>query len=499
MVPDKSSKDSLRTYRRRLASRTSGFHTCDEQTGGECIIKSSQRLYISQGTTEIVFHRSNLELVNLFQHNIGIVAFGGFIYSPEDVNVAVQLKCDSHEPIFIEDYSLDPFLLNDWVPFGIHLTFDLNKISMIDDAYAYLTVSTEIDTYIDFISFDFDVIHYEDFISDRFYESFFQKTSLSVPTLYYFKTELDVEKYCISDVTFEIGQLMVLKSCNRCGRYVPINIHNEMQKLGYALHCKKRAPCTHSTFRSYKIENLDECDQTIMSEFNIENGRVISYYGHQLECRACKKFYVNEPLNPMRDAQQHREDSIRRRAIEVLVNNLLGTNTIHNEFKAKGIDFVPYILDKFNHRCFKCGLEVDETTMDLDHTMPLAYLYRLDNTATCLCKSCNSKKHDHFPSDYYSESELIELGKITGLSMEILHCHEVNPVALEKLIQNIEWYFDEFLMDPDYQKIRKGVLTADKINNSLQKVIGNRVNLIEEYKKRTGHMPHSINSQSYFS
>lgn len=124
--------------------------------------------------------------------------------------------------------------------------------------------------------------------------------------------------------------------------------------------------------------------------------------------------------------------------------------------------------------------------------MPLAYLYRLDETATCLCSSHNSQKSDHFPVDYYSEKELIRLSKITGLSLDQLHKKEVNHEVLNLLIQNVVWFYDEFLMEPDYQKVRDGIRTADKINDSLKRVISGRVSLEEKYREQTGHYPHSV-------
>ena len=66
--------------------------------------------------------------------------------------------------------------------------------------------------------------------------------------------------------------------------------------------------------------NIDELQE---AGINIEDNKVVSYYGHQLECKACKKFFVNMPLNPQRNAQQFKEDGLRRRAIEVLINHLL--------------------------------------------------------------------------------------------------------------------------------------------------------------------------------
>ena len=45
------------------------------------------------------------------------------------------------------------------------------------------------------------------------------------------------------------------------------------------------------------------------------------------------KVFVNAPLNPQRNAQQFKEDGLRRRALEVLVNTLLDRNLVHFEFE----------------------------------------------------------------------------------------------------------------------------------------------------------------------
>lgn len=231
----------------------------------------------------------------------------------------------------------------------------------------------------------------------------------------------------------------------------------------------------------------------------IEDNKVISYYGHQLECKACKKFFVNAPLNPQRNAQQFKEDGLRRRALEILVNTLLDRNLIHFEFERRTKkEFSQYIWEKFNRRCFKCGPKSDPIAlrdMALDHTMPLAYLYRLDETATCLCSSHNSQKRDHFPVDYYSEEELVRLSTITGLPLVQLHKKEVNQKVLNLLISHIEWFYDIFLMNPEYQKIRDGIRTADKINDSLKRIIAGQVDLAEKYREKTGRYPDSITTK----
>jgi hypothetical protein len=124
--------------------------------------------------------------------------------------------------------------------------------------------------------------------------------------------------------------------------------------------------------------------------------------------------------------------------------------------------------------------------------MPLAYLYRLDETATCLCGTHNSQKSDHFPVEYYSKDKLLRLSEITGLSMDMLTYRGINQEVLDLLVDNVVWFYDNFLMEADYQKIRDGILTADKINDSLKRVIGGKVDLAEEYRRRTGKYPNSV-------
>lgn len=47
-------------------------------------------------------------------------------------------------------------------------------------------------------------------------------------------------------------------------------------------------------------------------------------------------------------------------------------------------------------------------------------------------------------------------------------------------------------MEPDYQKVRDGIRTADKINDSLKRVIAGQVDLVEKYHQKTGHYPTSV-------
>lgn len=73
-------QNNLRTYRRRNVTRKSGFHTCDETTGSECIIVNAEKFMSSDNKEVFIFKRDNLQLVNLFKSNLGILCFGGYLW-----------------------------------------------------------------------------------------------------------------------------------------------------------------------------------------------------------------------------------------------------------------------------------------------------------------------------------------------------------------------------------------------------------------------------------
>lgn len=487
----------LRTYRRRGVTRESGYHTCDETTGGECRIAHAERFVCNSNTVTFVFSRSTLELVELFEKGIAIIGFGGYIYSKTKATVSIDMSyCYEGQGYAFGEEWEETIEGNSWSNVGAHVEQPINRESHIIDAVVKMTITSCPGNTLDFISFDFDVVSKDEFLDTSCAVSFYQKTYMHIPYLYYLRSDLPVDWYLISEQEFIEGKRVVLKSCNRCGRYLPINSDDELKTLSFSLHCKKRAPCVHPSFRAYTIQNLEELREQDLQGLTLEGDKVVSHFGHQLECKACKKFFVNAPLNPQRNAQQFKEDGLRRRALERLVNILLDRNLVHFEFEARTKkEFSKYIWEKFDKKCFKCGPDSDPIPwgdMALDHTMPLAYLYRLDETATCLCSSHNSQKSDHFPADYYSADELVRLSAITGLPLEELHKKEVNHQVLALLIENVVWFYDEFLMEPDYQKVRDGIRTADKINDSLKRVIAGEVDLAETYRQKTGHYPPSV-------
>ena len=140
----------------------------------------------------------------------------------------------------------------------------------------------------------------------------------------------------------------------------------------------------------------------------------------QMECRGCKGA-INAVLNPRRSHQQLHESSIRRRVADLLL-----------EGENKHVD-LRQLFDRFGSKCFKCGKPLSFSarhTWAVDHTLPSKYLYPLSlENATLLCGGCNNTKRGSWPSDIYSNGELVRLSKLTGADLSLLASTKpiVNP------------------------------------------------------------------------
>lgn len=273
---------------------------------------------------------------------------------------------------------------------------------------------------------------------------------------------------------------LILKSCNRCGRYLPINTENERHQLSFTNHCvaDHRRPCKHSTFSSLR----NEADRSDVIRLD---------YGYQLECRFCKKFEVNAAHNPQRSSGQMKEDGARRRAFELLLAELFeGTPQLlyRHRFHSELADDV---WKAFGKSCFNCGTVLRTArAMHLDHTRPLAFLWPLDGTATALCGPCNSQKRDRTPSAFYVKpGQLLQLSTITGIPLSELESPTPNEPVLAILLDRLDWFFDSFLMRAEMVKEREGKITGELVVKALQRVLASSpkyrtFDLQAEYERR---------------
>jgi len=253
---------------------------------------------------------------------------------------------------------------------------------------------------------------------------------------------------------------LFLKSCNRCGRLLPVNYPDERAQLSFSNHCvaDQRRPCSHSGFG--RLENRSDG-----SFMQLE-------YGFQLECRFCKKFEVNAAHNPQRTAGQMKEDAARRRALELLIEHLYAGSPQLRYRRETGRELADDVFRNFDGRCFKCGTKFAVAQdMDLDHTRPLALLWPLDTTATALCPTHNSEKRDRPPAEFYTTEELERLSRITGIPLRELLDPSPNLEAIRLLEQRIEWFCRVFLKLPSLARVSEGKLAADLLVKALQKTL----------------------------
>lgn len=276
-----------------------------------------------------------------------------------------------------------------------------------------------------------------------------------------------------------VDQPLILKSCNRCGRYLPVNVPVERDQLSFSNHCvaDHRRPCKHATFG--RLRNTEDTKELLQLD-----------YGYQLECRFCKKFEVNAAHNPQRTSAQMKEDGARRRAFELLLADLYGGTPQLRYRHQTGTELADDVWKRFGCACFNCGTKLPTARdMHLDHTRPLALLWLLDGTATALCGSCNSEKRDRAPSDFYTPAKLAALASITGISPAELAKTHPNEEALGLLLSRLDWFFGEFLIRDEMTKERDGKIAGELVVKALQKVLARSkqhpgVNLQAEYERR---------------
>jgi hypothetical protein len=163
--------------------------------------------------------------------------------------------------------------------------------------------------------------------------------------------------------------------------------------------------------------------------------------GHQNECRACKKWRINDTFNPLRTVDQLHESSVITRERK----QFLREPAILARIKDREGDGLKSIIWKqFKKRCFQCGKGLKLGQVQLDHTRPLAYLWPIDRHATCLCGDCNNHKGDRFPVDVYSEQKLRELSKIVGLSLAELKSRKLCEIELQRIVSDIVHFTEKW-------------------------------------------------------
>lgn len=447
--------------RRRTATRRAGFKSHPESTGAEFKVTQQRTIHLEAG--EPIF-------VSFFipPHRIDdFVAYGGWYLAPRSVRVSRQ---DSEPGRGFRRHTLVPPGAPNWSKFGA-------MARSADGGPSEISFIFEADTEADVAFFELGcgVVHHEYLATAR--PSLLKNMYEFSPEAHFFSTDGEV----VIDAPEAEGEgaLLYLKSCNRCARFLPINLDNELIHLSFSNHCKAehRLPCSHSGFG--KLVNVETQE------------RIRLGYGYQLECRFCKKFEVNSPHNPQRTPAQRKEDGARRRALELLLTGLFGQSPqLSYRHQSGGRELSDDVWKKFEGKCFNCKQPLEkQEDMRLDHTRPLALLWPLDGGATCLCVSCNSQKRDRPPVTFYTQpGQLEELSEITGIPLADLQNPAPNLVAIRLLQSKLAWFFDEFCQRPDLTKERDGKVAVELLFKALQKTLnkcpgGAPFNLVKELER----------------
>jgi hypothetical protein len=89
------------------------------------------------------------------------------------------------------------------------------------------------------------------------------------------------------------------------------------------------------------------------------------------------------------------------------------------------------LFRRFGSRCFKCGKALSfraRKSWTADHILPARYLYPLTvENAALLCAGCNNTKHGQWPCEFYTNTELIALSRLTGADLSLLA--SVKPIV----------------------------------------------------------------------
>lgn len=217
----------------------------------------------------------------------------------------------------------------------------------------------------------------------------------------------------------------------------------------------------NNTSTPIKLKKCCYCQRLLPVDKNI---RFSSFHNHkskistfQNECRSCKKWKINNFFNPDRSKDKLNESSIITRERKILLREPDKIKELKDRVTGEGLK--TQVWKRFNKKCFNCETPLKLSEVQLDHTRPLAYLWPIDEYATCLCATCNNNKHDHFPIDFYdSEEKLQQLSTITKLPYEDLVKKDVNSTELERIIDNIE-YFAVNLDPKTFKSIKNKVVS----------------------------------------
>lgn len=191
----------------------------------------------------------------------------------------------------------------------------------------------------------------------------------------------------------------------------------------------------------------------------------------QQECKACKAA-INSLLNPERTKEQLHESAVRRR-----IADLLNPDT-----ESKPYSDIKDLFERFGSKCFKTGKVLDinnRSEWEIDHILPSAYFYPLTKeNAALLSKDANGSKRDQWPSQVYTNQQLVELARITGADLTLLssptpiYNTNVDPNKAVERYLNVRSQGTLSKRVKDLKKILSDAGLLDKLSDENKKILG---------------------------
>jgi CRISPR/Cas system Type II protein with McrA/HNH and RuvC-like nuclease domain len=140
------------------------------------------------------------------------------------------------------------------------------------------------------------------------------------------------------------------------------------------------------------------------------------------------------------------------------------------------------LFDRFGHKCFKTKKTLDirdRKSWAIDHILPSSYLYPLTvSNAALLSKEANDNKRDRWPSEFYTNNELIELAKLTGADLKLLSSKKpiINShIDVDACITRALSVREQSNLWKRIDELKKMLVSyglADKLSDSNKKLLG---------------------------
>lgn len=503
---------------RRPATNDFGRGTNDEYSGREVCVRRSKLLPTDQQTIVV---EDTVEVVALFNDQMGILAVGGYVRAESKLEVTCKIECRSSGNTFENDRSMTT-IPGIWSGIGAHVRVPVSNHSAVSVDVSVQFDSTETED-IEIFGLNVDCVDDGDRLRDnyrrddgtsiqQYFERLLEESQAStsfVPVLYYLDHtrpfHVDVESTDTS--TWENGGIVFMKACNRPpGRYLPTEFRLDLEGKNVNYSSKQSTKklqliLDDSTVPATEIPDklIDRLDternlKEVQADSEADPVHVVTQLGKQYECRACKNLDANFRGNLYRTTSQLREDSAAS-VYDELGWELLGKTNPYKVWRAEhDEEFYKAIKRKFDHECFRfnCDNTENDSMMEIDHTLPKSYLYPLDESATLLCKEHNNGKRNDFPKKYYEPEELDALASKTGLGDKI-RTTKINTAVVDELLDNIQWFFDDFLPD-QFEDRSKAAVFCSRLQDKLDSEYSTYdSDLVATYERETDTAPSVLN------